>query len=215
MGPHCRPRGAPDCTVVLFQSHPGAPSCRPPRASGQAAKPGRLCPERAKPVRTGRAGGEACLRREAGRASESVGFLYPLKGQHSGLRSITSQGFPGQPAWTGFMAPSGCLAVGPEQQGVRQDGACSSPEAPRPSSLAPRCPSGSLRAFQEDGPWPGPGEGWGGVGAGRPALTLPPPNCLCSPISSNSLHPSFLPVPGAGVSSWDHLGLAWAPAASP
>lgn len=57
------------------------------------------------------------------------------------------------------------------------------------------------------------------VGDVRPALTLPPPgpspNCLCSPIHGNSLHPSFLPVPGAVASSWVHLGLAWAPGCLP
>lgn len=33
---------------------------------------------------------------------------------------------------------------------------------PPPGSLDPHCPPGCFHAFQEDGPWPGPGEGKGG-----------------------------------------------------
>lgn len=76
-----------------------------------------------------------------------------------------------------------------------------------PVAARPHSPPGRLHAFQ--GPW----------ALARPALLLPPPgpasNCLWSLVSHTPLHLSFLPVPGPGVGSWGHLGLARAPVAFP
>lgn len=76
-----------------------------------------------------------------------------------------------------------------------------------PVTTPPHSPPGCLHAFQ--GPW----------ALARPAPLLPPPGpsakCLWSLVKHNSLHLSFPPVPGPVVSSWGHLGLAWAPGRLP